>query len=86
MFSHPIALENSICERKRPINGCNRAELTNLHGNLNCDLAVIFSEFIQLPTPIRYTLLKIKKSIWKILTARTVTAAMDFFLRLCYSK
>lgn len=50
MFSHPIALENSICERKPPINGCNRAELTNLHGNLNSDLAVIFSEFIQLPT------------------------------------
>lgn len=76
MFSHLLALENNICERKGPKNGCNRAKLTNLHSSLNC---VIFGEFIQLPTPMRHALLMINKSIWKILTARSVTATMDFF-------
>lgn len=76
MFSHPIALENNICECKDTINGHNRAKLTNLHSSLNCDLGVIFREFIQLPIPMRHPLLMINKSIWKNLTATT-----DFFLK-----
>lgn len=64
MFSHPIALENT-CERKGTINGHNRGKLTNLHSTLNCDLGVIFSEFIQLPTPMCHALLMINRSSGK---------------------
>lgn len=78
MFSHPIVLEtNNICEPKGTMSGHNGAKLTKLH--CICDLGIIFSEFIQLPTPMRHALLIINKPIWKILTAISVTDIGYFF-------
>lgn len=55
MLSHPIVLENNnICEPKGTMNGHNREMVTNLHCNRSCDLGMIFSEFIQLSTPMRH--------------------------------